>query len=66
MERLPKKVLLATDASRDAAEDGVQSLVVVSSRGLGLARRMLLGSTSTKVLRAAVGPILVCPHDQEP
>jgi nucleotide-binding universal stress UspA family protein len=34
----------------------------VGSRGLGLARRLRLGSVSTKVLRAAGGPVLVYPQ----
>jgi nucleotide-binding universal stress UspA family protein len=33
----------------------------VGSRGLGLARRLRLGSVSTKVLRAAGGPVLIYP-----
>lgn len=39
------------------------TLVAVGSRGLGTVGRMRLGSVSTKVVRAAPGPALVCcPH----
>lgn len=45
----------------DRAQPG--ALVAVGSRGLGLARRLRLGSISTKVLRAAAGPVLVWPSE---
>jgi nucleotide-binding universal stress UspA family protein len=41
--------------------DGEKILAAVGSRGLGPVRRMRLGSVSTKVLRAAKGPVLVYP-----
>jgi nucleotide-binding universal stress UspA family protein len=41
--------------------DEQRALIAVGSRGLGPVGRMRLGSTSTKVLRAARGPVLVCP-----
>lgn len=45
-----------------AAEDDEEgTLLALGSRGLGAARRALLGSVSTKVLRVARGPVLVCP-----
>lgn len=46
------------------AEEGEEeeTLLCVGSRGLGAARRAVLGSVSTKVLRAARGPVLVCPR----
>ena len=47
--------------SEIAEEDDGPSLLVVGSRGLGMGERMLLGSVSSKVLRAASGPVLVCP-----
>ncbi len=56
----------------DAAEDLVRAargrsvhstLIAVGSRGLGPIRRFRLGSVSTKVLRAAEGPVLVYPAD---
>jgi nucleotide-binding universal stress UspA family protein len=37
------------------------ALVAVGRRGLGALDRLRLGSVSTKVLRAAPGPVLVCP-----
>jgi len=42
---------------------GERILVAVGSRGLGPLRRMRLGSVSTKVLRAATGPVLMYPHE---
>ena len=45
-----------------AGEDGGPPLVAVGSRGLGEVRRVMLGSVSTKVVRAATGPVLVYPH----
>lgn len=38
------------------------ALAVVGSRGLGRMKRMRLGSVSTKVLRAADGPVLISPR----
>ncbi|HEX5506621.1 MAG TPA: universal stress protein [Thermomicrobiales bacterium] len=46
----------------DLAEASEQpALLAVGSRGLGLLGRLRLGSTSTRVLRAARGPVLVAP-----
>jgi nucleotide-binding universal stress UspA family protein len=42
--------------------DEARALIAVGSRGLGLTRRLRLGSVSTKVLRAARGPVLVYPQ----
>jgi nucleotide-binding universal stress UspA family protein len=42
--------------------DEVRTLLAVGSRGLGPIGRVRLGSVSTKVLRAAGGPVLVYPH----
>lgn len=39
-----------------------RTLIAVGSRGLGPVGRMRLGSTSTKILRAARGSVLVFPH----
>jgi nucleotide-binding universal stress UspA family protein len=39
-----------------------KALVAVGSRGLGVVRRVRLGSVSTKVLHAAEGPVLVYPR----
>ena len=51
----------------DAAQEGDHPpLIVVGSRGLaGVVRRARLGSVSTKVVTAARGPVLVCPHVEE-
>jgi nucleotide-binding universal stress UspA family protein len=44
-------------------EEGVEkALMAVGRRGLGMTRRVRLGSVSTKVLRAAGGPVLVNPR----
>jgi nucleotide-binding universal stress UspA family protein len=42
--------------------DEQKTLVAVGSRGLGVAGWTRLGGVSTKVLRAARGPVLVWPH----
>ena len=42
--------------------EGEQTLLAVGSRGLGPLGRARLGSVSTKVLRAAKGPVLICPN----
>jgi nucleotide-binding universal stress UspA family protein len=49
-----------------AAEEGAaeKALIAVGSRGLGVVRRVRLGSVSTKVLHAAEGPILVYPRQR--
>jgi nucleotide-binding universal stress UspA family protein len=47
------------EASR---EGGEPALVAVGSRGLGMVGRMRLGSVSTKIATAALGPVLVFPH----
>jgi nucleotide-binding universal stress UspA family protein len=52
-------VLEAADGA-DGADDS--ALVAVGSRGLGMVDRLRLGSTSTKVMRAARGPALVYPY----
>jgi nucleotide-binding universal stress UspA family protein len=44
-----------------AGDRVASTLTAVGSRGLGPIRRSRLGSVSTKVLRAAEGPVLVCP-----
>lgn len=45
-----------------AQEDEGPTLVVVGSRGLGLAGRLRLGSVSTKVVRAGLEAVLIYPH----
>ena len=64
--RRPRVEIAAGDAAlallEEAREgDETRALIAVGSRGLGLARRLRLGSVSTKVLRAAGGPVLVYP-----
>lgn len=49
----------------EVAEEGGRTLLVVGSRGLGAGGRMLIGSTSTKILRAARRAMLVCPSGQD-
>lgn len=41
-----------------------KGLIAVGSHGRGAVGRMLLGSVSTKVLRVAKGPVLVCPRER--
>ena len=63
-ERPPRIGLAAGDAAValiQEAHDGEEVLIAVGSRGLGPAIRITLGSVSTRVIRAAVGPVLVCP-----
>lgn len=49
----------------EVAREGEEpTLIAVGSRGLGKVQRMRLGSVSTKVVRAATGPVLVHPHAQ--
>jgi len=70
LERLlgsrPKVRLAVGEAARDlleaAGEEAPErTLVALGSRGLGVVGRARLGSVSTKVLRAARGPVLVHP-----
>ena len=55
----PATVLLEAAEEEDEPE---KTLLAVGSRGLGPIQRARLGSVSTKVLRAARGPVLVYPH----
>ena len=50
--------LLEATEEEDVPE---KTLIAVGSRGLGPMRRLRLGSVSTKVLRAARGPVLIHP-----
>jgi nucleotide-binding universal stress UspA family protein len=45
----------------DAAEEGGFDLVVLGHRGMGAARRFLMGSVSERVVRHATRPVLVVP-----
>lgn len=63
----PRMEIAAGDAAEVLLEkarerDERRALIAVGSRGLGLARRLRLGSVSTRVLRAAGGPVLVYPR----
>src|SRR5215211_1099182 len=65
--RPPRMEIATGDAAvalLDKAREGneTRALIAVGSRGLGLARRLRLGSISTKVLRAAGGPVLIYPR----
>lgn len=51
------------DALVAAAEAADADLVVLGARGLGGLRRLLLGSVSEKVLRAARRPVLIVKHE---
>ena len=64
--RSPRIGVAAGDAALallHEAHDGdeARALIAVGSRGLGPAGRLRLGSVSTRVIRAAAGPVLVCP-----
>jgi nucleotide-binding universal stress UspA family protein len=52
-------------AIADACRTGVD-LLVVGSRGYGTVERVLLGSTSTALIREAPCPVLVVPRPAEP
>lgn len=64
----PRTKFVADDAAvallEAAQEANGAALIAVGSRGLGAASRMMLGSTSTKVVRAAPGPVLIHPHSR--
>jgi nucleotide-binding universal stress UspA family protein len=67
--RRPRMEIAAGDAAvallaTAREEDETRALIAVGTRGLGLARRLRLGSVSTKVLRAAGGPVLVYPQPE--
>ncbi len=61
--RRPQTEVVEGDAATvivEAAERGGEPvLTVVGSRGLGAMKRLMLGSVSSAVLRAATGPVLV-------
>jgi nucleotide-binding universal stress UspA family protein len=52
-------------AAAEEQREGNQTLLAVGSRGLGPLGRARLGSVSTKILRAAKGPVLVCPGPRD-
>lgn len=67
--RRPQVRFVAGDAAavlqRAAEEDEKPALVAVGSRGLGSVRRAMLGSVSSKVLRAVRGPVLITPRSRD-
>ena len=52
----PANALLAREGDRPGA-----TLIVVGARGFGAARRLLLGSVSTKLIHSGHSPLLVVP-----
>ena len=64
----PRISIAVGDAAEDLVEtanarNGENTLLAVGSRGLGPIKRFRMGSVSTKVLRAAEGPVLVYPSE---
>ncbi len=62
----PRIFIAVGDAAGDLVETadrrgGKNTLIAVGSRGLGTLQRIRMGSVSTKVLRAAEGPVLISP-----
>jgi nucleotide-binding universal stress UspA family protein len=50
----------------EMAERGGESVLIsVGSRGGGVVDRLRLGSVSTRILRAAKGPVLISPHPSD-
>ncbi|HEU4495188.1 MAG TPA: universal stress protein [Rubrobacteraceae bacterium] len=54
---------IALTILEEAQNQGVPTLISVGSRGLGRIGRVRVGSVSTKVVRAADGPVLVHPRE---
>jgi nucleotide-binding universal stress UspA family protein len=67
LQQRPQTRIVAGDSAEvliEAAQEGEgPGLVAVGSRGLGLIGRLRRGSVSTKVVRAGLGAILVCPTE---
>jgi nucleotide-binding universal stress UspA family protein len=61
-DRVAHEVLVGTAWKELAARSEELDLLVVGSRAYGPARRLLLGSTSTKLARHAACPLLVMPR----
>jgi len=60
-----QKVLMQGDATAsvlDAAEQFDAGLIVMTSTGKGLAKRIALGSTTTRVMHGTTRPVLVLPQ----
>src|SRR5919112_5221171 len=67
LQQRPQTRIVAGDSAEvliEAAQEGEgPGLVAVGSRGLGLVGRLRRGSVSTKVVRAGLGVVLVCPPE---
>jgi nucleotide-binding universal stress UspA family protein len=61
IETEPTLAMLLVAEEKDEPE---KTLLAVGSRGLGAAKRVMLGSVSTKILRVARGPVLICPPER--
>ena len=57
MEGVPAEIIVEYAASEDA------DLIVMSTRGQGGIQRLLLGSTTDRVLRSAHLPVLAIPPE---
>jgi nucleotide-binding universal stress UspA family protein len=73
LEELPRELRAAGEVLRGDAADTIASkaeegldLLVTGSRGYGPARRVLLGSVSSKLAHSAACPLLVVPRTAEP
>ncbi|MCA9832065.1 MAG: universal stress protein [Dehalococcoidia bacterium] len=51
----------AVDAIQDASERARAGLVIMTTRGKGLARRIVLGSTTDRAMRVLKRPLLIIP-----
>jgi nucleotide-binding universal stress UspA family protein len=60
IETEPTLAMLAVAEEKEEEK----TLLAVGSRGLGAAKRVMLGSVSTKILRVARGPVLICPPER--
>jgi nucleotide-binding universal stress UspA family protein len=56
----------AADVIAETAKSLPADLIVIATRGLGAARRLLLGSTTDKVIRMVEAPVLIIPPGAEP
>lgn len=54
--------LTILEAAREAGEP---ALISVGGWGLGRIHRVRVGSVSTKVVRAAQGPVVIYPHPRD-
>jgi len=67
LQQRPQTRIVAGDSAEvliEAAQEGEgPGLIAVGTRGLGLVGRLRRGSVSTKVVRAGLGAVLVCPTE---